>query len=83
MVLSDIPTETFNQIIADLCTEGWTKSAEYAGMDAWIDYGMVVLKRGRDFLKFEWDNWSEGSIEGSDTHVQAIKDRFLGNKQTE
>lgn len=62
--IKDIPTEQFNKIIRGLIDEGWTKIYEYTGFDAWIDYGCVKLRKGDRKLKFEWDNWTEGSIEG-------------------
>ena len=62
--IKDIPTDQFNEIIRGLIGEGWTKTYEYAGFDAWLDYGCVKLRKGRQKLKFEWDNWTEGSVEG-------------------
>lgn len=62
--IKDIPTDQFNQIIRGLIDEGWVKTYEYSGFDAWIDYGCVKLRKRRQKLKFEWDNWTEGSVEG-------------------
>ena len=62
--LSDIPTDTFNRIIKELLSQGWKKIDEYKGFDAWIDYGMVLLRKKNIKLKFEWDNWTEGEIYG-------------------
>ena len=62
--IKDIPTKQFNQIIRGLIDEDWVKTYEYTGFDAWIDYGCVKLQRNRQKLKFEWDNWTEGSVEG-------------------
>lgn len=63
--IKDIPTEQFNDIIRGLIDEHWTKTYEYTGFDAWIDYGCVNLRKDGHRLKFEWDNWTEGSVEGS------------------
>jgi hypothetical protein len=46
MLICNIPTETFNRIVKDLRADGWRKAAEYDGFDAWIDYGMIVLRKG-------------------------------------
>lgn len=76
LTLSDIPTDTFNLIIKELCSQGWKKIREYNGFDAWIDYGMVVLRKKNIKLKFEWDNWTEGEIHGPDSLLQEIKERY-------
>ncbi|HKS38391.1 MAG TPA: hypothetical protein VJW76_14450 [Verrucomicrobiae bacterium] len=76
MKVSDIPTETFNQIIEELRSQGWRKVDEYDNMDAWIDYGMVVLEKSGASLRFEWDNWMEGSVDGPDVVVQEIRRRY-------
>jgi len=62
--IKDIPTERFNALRAQLLSEGWMQTYEYAGFDAWIDYGCLKLRNGRHKLKLEWDNWTEGSVEG-------------------
>ena len=70
--IKDIPTDQFNQIIRGLIDEGWAKTYEYSGFDAWIDYGCVKLRKDRKNLKFEWDNWTEGSIEGEPRLLEEI-----------
>ena len=72
MKISDIPTETFNQIIKDLRSQGWRKIEEYDGFDAWIDYGKMVLRKNGEELVFEWDNWEEGTVEGADSTIGEI-----------
>ncbi len=71
-----IPTDTFNAIIGDLAREGWRKRYEYRGMDAWIDYGRIVLKRSGQRLVFEWDNWEEGSVEGKPEILAELAARY-------
>lgn len=71
-----IPTDTFNAIIGDLAQDGWKKRYEYRGMDAWIDYGRIVLKHGDRRLVFEWDNWEEGSIEGKPEVLAELATRY-------
>lgn len=61
--VKDIPTDEFNKIIESLIKNGWKKVYEYDGFDAWIDYGKLILKNKNKKLLFEWDNWTEGSIE--------------------
>ena len=73
--IKDIPTERFNQLMKDLKADGWRVTSEYSGIDAWIDYGCVHLRRGRSRLRFEWDNWTEGSVEGPLPLIEAIAHR--------
>ncbi len=70
--IKDIPTDRFNSIMAGLLQAGWRKTYEYQGHDAWIDYGCVRMRKGRWRLKFEWDNWMEGSIEGKRKIVERV-----------
>ena len=76
MTVIDIKTETFNRIVKELRSEGWRKIEEYDNVDAWIDYGMVRLKKNDVTLKFEWTNWEEGSVEGPEEIVQALKTTY-------
>lgn len=74
MKISHIPTDAFNAIIEALVADGWTITEEYDGMDAWIDYGLVVLEKNGTGLRLEWDNWSEGSCEGPEEAVREIRE---------
>lgn len=71
--ITDIKTETFNKLIADLCAEGWTKIREYDAFDAWIDYGMIILRRDKQRLKCTWTNWDEGKIEGAPEVITELR----------
>ncbi len=73
--IKDIPTERFNQLVRHLIASGWRKRSEYSGHDAWIDYGRIRLRRGRTRLTLEWDNWTEGSIEGPRRVIAAIAEK--------
>jgi hypothetical protein len=70
--IKDIPTKKFNLLAESLIKSGWIKTYEYSGFDAWIDYGRIDLRKGNRRLKFEWDNWTEGSIEGVSDIVEDI-----------
>jgi len=76
MTATDIKTDTFHRIVKDFRSEGWKKIEEDDNIDAWIDYGMVRLKKGNLVLKFEWTNWEEGSVEGPDDVVEAIRSTY-------
>ncbi|MDR0233910.1 MAG: hypothetical protein LBI31_03800, partial [Zoogloeaceae bacterium] len=70
--IKDLPTAQFNALIAELVSAGWRKTSEYKGFDAWIDYGQIKMRRDGIRLTFEWDNWTEGSVEGSRNVVEQI-----------
>ncbi len=70
--IKDIPTEQFHAIIDELVAQGWEKRSTYNGFDAWIDYGKVKLKKQNTKLTFEWDNWTEGSVEGPISTITAL-----------
>ena len=74
--ISGIPTEAFKDILKTLRAEGWKTVQEYDGFDAWIDYGMVILQMGEKVLRFEWDNWMEGTVEGQKDVVEKVRHRF-------
>jgi len=76
MTVTDIKTDVFNRIVKELRSEGWKKVEEYDNVDAWIDYGMVRLKKDDVTLKFEWTNWDEGSVDGPDELVDALKAKY-------
>ena len=76
MKVADIPTDTFNRIVKELRADGWRKTEEYDNFDAWIDYGMLVLEKDGTSLRFEWDNWMEGAVDGPDEVVQEIRGKY-------
>ena len=71
-IIEDIPTDQFTKLIEVQLAAGWKKSYEYDGFDAWIDYGKVKLERHGSRLTFEWDNWSEGRIEGHANTIESL-----------
>ncbi len=72
--IDNISTNDFNKLLSTLLKSGWHKTYEYDEFDAWIDYGKVVLKKGTEEIVFEWDNWSEGSIDASEEIILSIKE---------
>jgi hypothetical protein len=75
-LIENIPTEVFNGILDCLLDEGWEAAFVYDGIDAWIDYGMVELSKGGVKLLFEWTNWFEGVVCGSQNVIQELAERF-------
>ena len=74
--IKDIPTERFNALVDQLVGDGWCKTREYDGVDAWIDYGRINLEKDAIKLTLEWDNWTEGSIEGPRDVVERLGREF-------
>ena len=70
--IKDIPTDAFNALARQLIASGWKKTYEYTGFDAWIDYGRIKLRKNGSRLNFEWDNWTEGSVEGPRQIIEDI-----------
>jgi len=70
--IKDIPSDLHCSFIEELLSTGWKKAYVYKGFDAWIDYGKVKLKKDGISLTFEWDNWTEGSIEGPAKFIEAF-----------
>jgi hypothetical protein len=75
-IIQDIPTDDFNRILEFLLLEGWVKTYEYDGFDAWIDHGKVKLVKENSKLKFEWDNWCEGEITGKAKDIDCLAKKF-------
>jgi len=71
----NIPTQRLNDLKAALLAQGWRQTYEYDNFDAWIDYGKVILKKDGVRLILEWDNWSEGSVEGPRTALAHLAEQ--------
>jgi hypothetical protein len=74
--IKDIPTAQFNSLRDELRSEGWVQTYEYNGFDAWIDYGCLKLRNGGNELRLEWDNWTEGSVEGPSNLVTGLAEKM-------
>lgn len=78
VTLEMIDTEVGNGILDSLKAEGWRQVAQYSPLafDKGIDYDSYRLRRGRDELNLEWDNWLEWKISGPGKIVEEIAQRF-------
>ncbi|MFI8745998.1 hypothetical protein ACIGKL_12650 [Pseudomonas sp. NPDC077186] len=78
VTLEMIDTEVGNGILDNLKAEGWRQVAQYSPLafDKGIDHDSYRLRRGRDELNLEWDNWLEWKISGPGDVVEEIAQRF-------
>jgi len=74
--IKDLPTARFRKLVTELVAAGWQKTSEYDGFDAWIDYGRIRLWRDGVRLTLEWDNWTEGSVEGPRSTIEKIAQEY-------
>ncbi|MBO6509786.1 MAG: hypothetical protein JJ866_19745 [Roseibium sp.] len=74
--ITGIKTETFHKVILELKEEDWKVSYTYDGFDKGIDYDRIDLVNDGIKLKFEWDNWFEGVIEGPEKLLGALSRRY-------
>ena len=74
--VENVETRVWHRIIEDLAASGFVKVYEYGGADAGIDYSRYDLMDGGETLVFEWDNWSEGSVEGTPSRLEAIREKY-------
>lgn len=70
--IKDIPGDRFKVLVAGLQRQGWRAGSRYSGFDAGIDYDGFRLRKGLSSLKCEWDNWTEWSVEGRRSVVEAV-----------
>ena len=76
--IEDIETELGNSIFHTLKSEGWKVIAQYSPLafDKGIDYDSYTLQKGQEELYFQWTNWFEWSISGSERVMTEIATRF-------
>ena len=70
--IKDIPGDRFKILVAELQRQGWRPGSKYSGFDAGVDYDCFRLRKGLSALKCEWDNWTEWSVEGRRSIVEAV-----------
>lgn len=78
MKLENIDTELGNTILKDLRKSGWRKTKEYSWLafDKGIDFDSYTLKKDGQKLYFEWTNWFEWEITGSESTLAAIAKEY-------
>jgi hypothetical protein len=76
IIATDIETSLWNRILEHLIAEGWSVSYKYDNYDAGIDSDFVILQKEQEEILFGWDNWFEGEIQASESHVKSIEENF-------
>ncbi|WP_416391661.1 hypothetical protein NR756_03575 [Alloalcanivorax xenomutans] len=78
MKVIDLDTETGNQLLETLISEGWKKVKEYPSLafDKGIDFDSFTLRKDGLELVLEWTNWAEWEIRGDDAALKALADRY-------
>jgi len=76
LVIKDVKTPLWNQIIDSYKADGWKTEYEYDQFDKGIDHDFVRLSKNGEVLLFGWDNWFEGEIRCSDERRSEMEARF-------
>jgi len=79
MILEFIETSKGNEILDQLKAEGWKVKSQYSPLafDKGIDYDSYKLVLGDKTVLFEWNNWFEWKLTGTEEMLADIKLRFL------
>ena len=76
MVIKDVKTELWNNIISSHVKTGRKGGHEYDGFDKGIDNEFDALRMYGEQMFFAWDNWFEGEIKCSDGRQAEMEQRF-------
>ena len=78
MNVASIKTDAGNQILDQLKREGWRVVAEYSRLafDKGIDFDSFTLAKDDQRLQFEWTNWLEWEVTGSEPALNDLISRF-------
>jgi hypothetical protein len=73
ITIKNIETSNWNKTIEFLINDSWSISSEYYCFDKGIDYDSKTLKKGKERIYFEWDNWTGGEIRCNEATVKYIE----------
>lgn len=77
MNIEFVDTNLGEKIIKDLKKSGWKIIDKYPMVfDKGIDYDFYILKRENEIIKFEWTNWFEWEISGSDEFISELSNKY-------
>lgn len=78
MKIEYIETEKGNEILDQLRTDGWKLTDQYnrLAFDKGIDFDSYTLTKGNETLYFEWSNWFEWTIQGSNIEIENLISKY-------
>jgi hypothetical protein len=68
----DVADKDFERVLLHLKMQGWKLTSRYRGFDAGIDYDRLRFRKRWTYIKCEWDNWCEWSVEGPAKVIKGI-----------
>ncbi len=77
MLISEVSIDALRTILSDYQKDNWRKVEDWWGVAGSVEYGVIKLQKENVTLKFDYDNWTEGNIQGPDALVQEIKAKYL------
>lgn len=74
--LEEVKTSVGYETVKMLTKRGWEITSEYSEdmFDKGIDLDGFTLKKGKEKLNFEWDNWTEWTIEGGKEAIAEVSE---------
>lgn len=81
--LEGIATDLGNRIMEDLEKKGWKIASEYSNLmfDKGVDFDSYIMRKKDEELDFEWTNWDEWKITGTERLIKALKDEYLKEQE--
>ena len=79
MRLINIDTDHGNRIIEELLINGWKKEKIYNkhSFDKGIDFDSYSLIKQDQSLYFEWSNWFEWEVSGSESALMDLSNKYV------
>jgi len=74
----DVDTYLGNRILENCLSDGWKKKSEYCRLmfDKGIDFDAYTIGKDKKLLKFEWSNWEEWEISGSEEVINWLIKKY-------
>ncbi|MBX2981980.1 MAG: hypothetical protein KF843_04880 [Flavobacteriales bacterium] len=73
MVIKEIKTELWIELIKSSVNDGWRIVHEYDNFDKGIDHDFFILTKGSEMMFFAWDNWFEGEIKCTEERQRELE----------
>jgi hypothetical protein len=73
VIAVEIETNLWDSIIEFFLKKDWKIVYKYDGIDAGIDFGLLILEKNNEEILFGWDNWVEGEIKCEEARLKYIE----------